>query len=269
MNSVSPDSPPPSQSTLQQLEEGGALSQFASSIAHEVCNPLSQIVLATDLLAGPQPMTDEFRKKIITFLRQGADRIEKAMKSMLQTCAPIETSMVAEDANVLIETALASLTVDASVRVEKHFASDLSSILIDKKHMTEAVAAIFANALDAMQPSGGTLTITTYAKVFTSSEREGWQRQSWFRAGDHAVVIEIADTGHGIHKSQMPLIFEAFYTTKVAGKGAGLGLTVAKKVVDLHHGRLEIDNRPEGGVLAVLTLKSAAKPATFLSQPLP
>ena len=269
MNSEPPDSPPPAQTTLQQLEEGGALSHFASSIAHEVCNPLSQIVLATDLLAGPRPMTDDFRKKIVTFLRQGAERIDKAMKSMLQTCAPIETSMTGEDANALVEAALASLTVDASVRVEKHFATNLPTILIDKKHMTEAVAGICANALDAMQPGGGTLKITTAAKTFTSSEREGWQRQSWFRAGDHAVVIEIADTGHGIHKSQTPLIFEAFYTTKTAGKGAGLGLTVAKKVVDLHHGRLEISNRPEGGVLAVLTLKSAAAPSTLDSQPLP
>jgi signal transduction histidine kinase len=109
-----------------------------------------------------------------------------------------------------------------------------------------------------MMPGGGTLTITTALKVFESSEREGWQRQSWFRAGDRAIVIEIADTGHGIHGSQMGLIFEAFYTTKPAGKGAGLGLTVTKKIVDLHHGRLEISNRPEGGVLAVLTLKTAA-----------
>ncbi len=257
---TSPPEPAPSLSTLQQLEEGGALSQFASSIAHEVCNPLSQIVLATDLLAGPRPMTDDFRKKIVTFLRQGSDRIDKAMKSMLQTCTPIETSMTAEDANSLVEAALASLPVDASVSVERHFAPNLPTVLVDKKHMTEAIAGIFVNALDAMQPKGGTLTITTLSKIFTSSEREGWQRHSWFRAGDHAVLIEIADTGHGIHKSQMPLIFEAFYTTKVAGKGAGLGLTVAKKVVDLHHGRLEISNRPEGGVLAVLTLKSAFQP---------
>ena len=266
------NSTPPAQSSVQQLEEGGALSQLAASIAHEVCNPLSQIVLATDLLDGPRPMTDDFRKKIVSVLRQGADRIDKAMKGMLQSCAPIEISMTAENANAIVEAALASLAMDANVRVEKHFASNLSPILLDKKHMTEAIAGICANALDAMQPGGGTLTITTSAKVFTSSEREGWQRQSWFRAGDHAVVIEIADTGHGIHKSQMPLIFEAFYTTKTAGKGAGLGLTVAKKVVDLHHGRLEISNRPEGGVIVVLTLKSAARPSDHTSDtscPLP
>lgn len=261
MNSVPPpDSAPPPENSLKQLEEAGTLSHFASSIAHEVCNPLSQIVLATDLLAGPRPMNDDLRKKIVSFLRQGADRIDKAMKSMLQTCSPIETSMTAEDPNSLIEAALASLTANSSMRIEKHFAQNLPSILVDKKHITETIAGLCANGIDAMLPGGGTLTITTSLKTFASSEREGWQRQSWFRAGDNAVVIEIADTGPGIPENKMGLIYEAFFTTKTAGQGAGLGLTIAKKVVDLHHGRLEISNQPEGGVLAVLTLKSSAQP---------
>lgn len=256
--SDSPEHQPPPENPLKQLEETGALSHFASSIAHEVCNPLSQIVLATDFLANPRPLTDDMRKKIVGYLRQGAERIDKAMKSMLRTCAPIETSMTQESANALIDDALASLAIDSSIQVEKHYADGLPPLLADKKHITEAIGHLIANALDAMQPAGGTLRLATSLKVFESSEREGWQRQSWFRAGDRAVVIEIADTGHGIHSSQMPLIFEAFYTTKTAGKGAGLGLTVAKKIIDLHHGRLEISNRPETGVLAVLTLKTAA-----------
>lgn len=256
--SASPDSSPPPENTLKQLEEAGSLSHFASSIAHEVCNPLSQIVLATDFLANPRPLTDDMRKKIVGYLRQGAERIDKAMKSMLRTCAPIETSMTPESANALIDNALASLTVDSSINVEKHYADALPHVLVDKKHITEAIAHLLTNSCDAMNGGGGKLAITTALKVFASSEREGWQRQSWFRAGDRAVVIEITDTGHGIHSSQMPLIFEAFYTTKPAGKGAGLGLTVTKKIIDLHHGRLEISNRPEGGVLAVMTLKTAA-----------
>lgn len=256
MSSSSENQPP--ENTLKHLEEAGALSHFASSIAHEVCNPLSQIVLATDFLANPRPLTDDMRKKIVGYLRQGAERIDKAMKSMLRTCAPIETSMTQESANALVNDALASLSVDSSVSVEKHYADGLPPLLADKKHITEAIVHLIANALDAMKPAGGKLVINTSLKVFESSEREGWQRQSWFRAGDRAIVIEIIDTGHGIHSSQMPLIFEAFYTTKAAGHGAGLGLNVAKKIIDLHHGRLEISNRTEGGVRAALTLKTAA-----------
>lgn len=255
--SATPDSPPP-ENTLKQLEEAGSLSHFASSIAHEVCNPLSQIVLATDFLANSRLLTDDMRQKIVGYLRQGAERIDKAMKNMLRTYAPIETSMTPESANGLIDDALSRFSIDPGIRVEKHYADDLPPALVDKKHITEAIGHLIANALDAMTPTGGTLSITTSLKLFETSEREGWQRQSWFRAGDRAVVVQISDTGHGIPDSQMGLIFEAFYTTKPAGKGAGLGLTLTKKIVDLHHGRLEISNRPEGGVLAVLTLKTAA-----------
>lgn len=251
--------PPNPENTLRQLEEAGALSHFASSIAHEVCNPLSQIVLATDLLAGPRPLTDDMRKKITGFLRQGAERIDKAMKEMLRSCAPIETSMTPECINTLLDDALAVTggAADATIRIEKCYSPGLPPVLVDRKHVTDAIAHVISNAIDAMKPAGGTLTLTTTLKVFESSEREGWQRQSWFRAGDRAVVIEITDTGHGIDTAKMPLIFEPFYTTKPAGKGSGLGLTVAKKIVDLHYGRLEITNRPEGGVRAALTLKTA------------
>jgi signal transduction histidine kinase len=254
--------PPKSENTLRQLEEAGALSHFASSIAHEVCNPLSQIVLATDLLAGPRPLTDDMRKKITGFLRQGAERIDKAMKEMLRTCSPIETSMTQESINTLLDDALTvtGAAADTTIQIEKCYDDGLPAVLVDRKHITDAIAHVISNAIDAMKPTGGTLTLTTRLKIFESSEREGWQRQSWFRAGDRAVVIEITDTGHGIDAAKMPLIFEPFYTTKPAGKGSGLGLTVAKKIVDLHYGRLEITSRPEGGVRATLTLKTATHP---------
>lgn len=258
MNNESPDGVPPAGNTLKQLEEAGALSHFASSIAHEVCNPLSQIVLATDFLANPRPLTDEMRKKIVGYLRQGAERIDKAIKDLLRTCEPIETSMTQESANQMIEDALAMVDLQPVIHVEKGFADGLPNILVDKTHVTEAMANLITNAVEAMMPGGGTLRLSTRLKVFETSERESWQRQSWFRAGDTTVVIEITDTGHGIRTNQMSLIYEPFYTTKPAGKGSGLGLTVAKKIVDLHHGRLEISNRPEGGVLATLTLKTAA-----------
>jgi|694.fasta_scaffold21737_8 signal transduction histidine kinase len=259
MSEPTAQSPRP-ENTLRQLEEAGALSHFASSIAHEVCNPLSQIVLATDLLAGPRPLNEDLRKKITGFLRQGADRIDKAMKQMLRACAPIETSMTPENVNTLLDDALAAsgAAAAASIHVEKHYGGSLPPVLVDRQHVTEAITHVISNAIDAMMPTGGTLTLKTELKVFESSEREGWQRQSWFRAGDRAVVIEITDTGHGIEAAKMPLIFEPFYTTKPAGKGAGLGLTVAKKIVDLHYGRLEINNRREGGVRATLTLKTAS-----------
>ncbi len=249
--------------TLKHLEQAESLSRFASSIAHEVNNPLSQIVLAADYLANPRPLSDKMRETIVSYIRDGASRIEKTMNGMIRTCSPIEMGMAPADANQLIDEALgqfeARLQAEKNIVIEKHFAPVLPAILADKRFIVEALVHLCANAFDAMA-QGGTLTLTTTPKSFVVSEREGWQRQAWFRAGDEAVIIELADTGHGIAEKDMGFIYEPFFTTRPSGKGAGLGLTVTRKIVELHNGRIEIKNRPEGGVCVAITLKAAAKP---------
>ena len=60
--------------------------------------------------------------------------------------------------------------------------------------------------------------------------------------------IEVSDTGGGIPDDTLPRIFDPFFTTKEVGQGTGLGLSIAQGIVEKHGGRLEVDNRPEGGV---------------------
>ena len=102
--------------------------------------------------------------------------------------------------------------------------------------MEQVLVNLFVNAVHAM-PDGGTLTVTT-------------------EADDGTVMVKVEDTGTGIPPEVLPKIFEPFFTTKLAGKGTGLGLTVARSLVELQGGILEVGNRSEGGVRATLVFKS-------------
>ena len=242
-----------------------SLARFVSGIAHEVRNPLSIIYLAADFIARPKPLTEDARAQMVKFLREGADRIENIMSGMLGAYAPKQLVRNPHDPIAVIEEALARvqprLDETAAIQVMKEYGSALPPLLVDRNRMVEAIAHLLNNAIDAM-PTGGTLGIKARVHTFTSSERSDWQWQAWFWAGDTAIIIEITDTGHGIPAAQLQHIYEAFFTTKPAGKGAGLGLTATKKIVELHSGRVAITNRPEGGAAAQVTLKTAPQPTT-------
>lgn len=243
------------------MERMESLARLASSIAHEVRNPLSLIMLAADFLARPKPLTEEVRTNVVNYLRHGASRIEEVVTSVLAACAPKELALAAHDTSDIVEEALLSVESRIPPGIQVNFVKDcaanLPAIFVDHARMVDAVRHLLSNAIDAM-PGGGDLGIKTYSHTFTSSERADWQREGWFRAGDVGVLIEISDTGNGIPEDKLNHIYELFFTTKTAGHGAGLGLATVKKIIQLHNGRISITNRPSGGVLATLTLKTAA-----------
>ena len=71
------------------------------------------------------------------------------------------------------------------------------------------------------------------------------------------MVIQIIDSGPGIPEDKIEHVFDPFFTTKPTGSGTGLGLTVVKKIIDLHDGRITLSNLPEGGAEAMITLKAS------------
>ncbi len=84
---------------------------------------------------------------------------------------------------------------------------------------------------------------------------EGARSGIRLRNGDEVCVVEIEDTGTGIPEENLDLVFDAFFTTRPAGSGSGLGLSVARKVIDLHGGLLDVTNRREGqGVRVIISL---------------
>ena len=111
------------------------------------------------------------------------------------------------------------------VTVVQEFAPDTPTIYADRQKLRQVFLNLLTNASDAM-PQGGTLTLRTAPATLDN--------------GKPAVLIEFADTGVGIPAEHLEKIMEPFFTTKEEGKGTGLGLAICRRVVQEHHGTIQI-----------------------------
>ena len=84
----------------------------------------------------------------------------------------------------------------------------------------------------------------------------GHRRTDALRVGESVVLATVADTGTGIPADHLTRLFDPFFTTKPTGKGTGLGLAVSRTIVALHGGTVWMSNRPEGGAMATVVLRS-------------
>ena len=116
------------------------------------------------------------------------------------------------------------------ITVTRHLGDRIPPILANDEQMIQVLMALMLSGVDSMD-QGGVLTVTTRTNPVRADE----------------VVIEIADTGHGIPAADLPKIFEPFYTTKPPGRGTGLGLSICYGIVEQHYGRIEVDSEPGRG----------------------
>ncbi len=249
------------QAQLMQLEKLHSIGQLAAGVAHEVKNPLQVILVGLQYLSDSPLAKDEETHSVIGEMRDALHRANGVVQDLLDFSSPRELGMQPRPINSLIEKALRFVRHDfskAGVKIVTHLASELPEALVDPTKIEQVFVNLFTNACHAM-PTGGTLTVATKEKIMTPEESpkhdSGDRSGVRFRAGENVIAIEIRDTGTGVPPEKLSKIFEPFFTTKSTGKGTGLGLSVTQKIMDLHRGKISIENHPEGGVIATLTLK--------------
>ena len=246
---------------LIQTEKMESLGRLAAGVAHEVKNPLSQIVLAADYLASSLPAADETQRMVLDDIRHAVSRADTIVRGLLDFSAPKELALHAQDINGVVRQALALMKptlLAAHTEVEITFGEALPAVEVDGLKIEQVFVNLCTNAIHAM-PEGGTLTVKTFAREFTDGARDpGAKVADRLRTGDRVVITEFCDNGHGIPTEKLALIYDPFFTTKPTGKGTGLGLTVSRKIVELHGGRLLIENRSEGGVRASVIFPAKA-----------
>jgi signal transduction histidine kinase len=214
--------------------------RFASSIVHDLKNPLTIIGIAADMACDPGTTADA-RQLAQTRIRKQIERINNMVSDILEftrggSVQPALGVMeYAEFARPVIDE-IAREIAPKGVTVEVATPVPLARVSLNPRRLSRVFYNLMFNAVDEM-PEGGKIRIH-------------------FQATPTELVTEIEDTGDGIAPQILDRLFEAFETFGKP-RGTGLGLSIAKKIVEEHHGRIYARNVPQGGALFGFTLPLA------------
>jgi two-component system sensor kinase FixL len=235
------------QTELVHMSRLTAMGEMASTLAHEINQPLAAIA---NYLKGSRRLldrsTDEASAKVRDAMDKAAAQAVRAgdiIRRLRDFVARGETERRVESLAKLIEEASALALVGAKeqgVHVSFRIDPQHDLVLADKVQIQQVLLNLIRNALDAMvDTSRRELTVTTHPDE------------------DGMVAIEVADTGSGIAPEMAEQLFQPFVTTKE--HGMGVGLSISRTIVDAHGGKIAAEPNPGGGTIFRFTLHSVTK----------
>jgi PAS domain S-box-containing protein len=226
---------------LWQASKLATMGELAASVAHELNNPLATISLHAEVLVG-QLAADDANRRSLLVIEQEVERMATLVSNLLlfsrRSQPQISTVDLREELATLLDFVQYHLR-SHRIDIVQDFAAALPAVEADRQQLRQVFLNLISNASDAM-PEGGTLTVRSRAGAMAS-------RQT-------VVVVEFSDTGIGVQPSDLPKLWEPFFTTKPEGKGIGLGLAICRRSVEQHHGTIEIETKPGQGATVRITL---------------
>jgi two-component system NtrC family sensor kinase len=170
------------------------------------------------------------------------------IKNLLSLSRTAPMNLQSTDLNVIIDRALLLVRHQldlVGVELQLNLAPDLPLVACDPAQIEQVLLALIMNAIDAM-PRGGTLWLENR---LISNRTE--------------IEIQVRDDGSGIAPDILPHIFEPFLTTKETGRGVGLGLAIARGIMERHRGKIEVESELGRGTTFTLTLPNQAPEAAL------
>ncbi len=220
---------------LIRSEKLAALGQLAAGIAHEIRNPLTSINILIHSLTENFPSESAHREDL-KVIEEEIRRINEIVDQFLRFAKPAPPLLEKADVLSFFEETLQLLRPQMEkhqINVRKEF-QILPPILVDREQMKQVILNLLLNAVQAM-PKGGNLTLRGQV-----SENSRW------------IILSIQDSGIGIPSEDMNKLFDPFFSTKEGG--IGLGLSIAHRIIDQHHGKIEVESASGKGTLFTVWL---------------
>ncbi|MBI4823601.1 MAG: hypothetical protein HY805_05145 [Nitrospirae bacterium] len=207
-----------------------------AGIAHDIKNPVSNIKAVAQFCLNRYELDEPVRKSLKVIVKN-SEMANRTVNVLLNLARPHETAFVPCSVNRVVHRAynlVKMRCLKQGIRLSKRLHRKLPMVLLDENLLEEAFLNFILNAMDAV-PRGGRLSITTYHDPKIAE-----------------VVVSFADSGCGIPKNNLKKIFTPFFTTKK--DGTGLGLTLAKQIIELHSGSLYVESKPGYGTEVTVSL---------------
>ena len=217
---------------LLKAERMAAIGELAGMVGHDLRNPLSGIKNAVYLLKKRQGhVLDKGGNETLLLMDRAIEHANKIINDLLDYSRELHLDYEECSPKSLVSYSLLTITVPSQIKILEHV-EDSPKIWVDTSKMQRVFTNLLKNAIDAM-PNGGSLEISS-------------------RHSEETVEFSFVDTGIGMSEEVIKKIFIPLFTTKA--QGMGFGLSICKRVVEAHHGKIEVESTLNKGTKFTITL---------------
>jgi signal transduction histidine kinase len=227
------------ESELELSRRMSAIGRLTSGVAHEVKNPINAIVVHLELLKTKLGAGSASALRHLDVIESEIHRLDRVVQTLVDFSRPVELQLREQDLRLVFGDVLALATEELSTRNVKlvhSFPSQPLMANVDADMLKQAALNVIQNGAQAM-PDGGTLEVNLEADRKTA-------------------VLRISDQGVGIAEEIIEKIFDLYFTTKSGGSGIGLAMTY--RILQLHHGSVEVQSVKDRGTEFRLRIPLAA-----------
>ncbi len=214
------------QAEARRSERLAALGQLSAGLAHEIRNPLGIIKGSAEMLIQRLATAEPLAAELAGYISSEVNRLSALVSRFLDFARPLRVETQPCPVPEVVDRALRAVAANwngAPIEVERRYENDLPPAALDENLGEQVFVNLIQNAYDAMAETGGRLRISIGAGK--RGERRG-------------IEVQVLDSGPGIPAELREQIFNPFFTTKKTG--VGLGLSIVSKIVDEHHGSIEL-----------------------------
>jgi signal transduction histidine kinase len=231
------------ESELELSRRMAAIGRLTAGVGHEVKNPINAIVVHLALLKSKLTGASDPAIRHLEVIDSEIHRLDRVVQMLVDFSRPVELKLREQDLRSVISDVLELATVEFSTRnvtLVCRMPSNQLLVNIDADLLKQAVLNVIQNGAQAM-PQGGQLEV-----VLEEERKSGWK----------TAVLRIADQGPGIPDEIREKIFDLYFTTRKGGSGIGLAMTY--RILQLHHGSVEVESNPDRGAVFLLRIPLAA-----------